>query len=163
MKRDTLKSLFAALMLPALFACSSIDCPLNNRVYTKYMLGGDGAPLLTTLTVATTRMDGEDTVLLNSVTAIDSFMLPMSYTNDADTLFFGQVVTDDYVVVDTVYINKDNQPHFESIDCTPSFFHTIQSIEHTTHGIDSIMINNANVTYDANKPHINIYFKVLAY
>ena len=154
---------FLMLQVSSFMSCSSIDCPLNNRVYAKYMLEGDEKPLSTILTVATIRMDGEDTILLNNVANVDSFMLPMSYNAKADTLFFGQYLSESLTVVDTVYVLKDNQPHFESIDCAPSFFHTITGIKHTRYGIDTIIINKANVNYDATTPHLLIRFKTLAY
>ena len=69
-----LKGLMTVLILTlfaALISCSTIDCPLNHNVATRFQLmKPDGKPdtLLTdTMWVLTTRMDGTDTLLLNRV------------------------------------------------------------------------------------------------
>ena len=54
-----------------LTACSSIDCPLNSAVATYYKLAGNITKLSDTLTISTTRNDGNDTVILNRATAVD--------------------------------------------------------------------------------------------
>ena len=64
-------SAVSALMLSA---CSTIDCPLNNRVYASFRLAGDMSELSDTLTVSTQRdaaNPDEDTVLINRLTATD--------------------------------------------------------------------------------------------
>ena len=59
---------------------------------------------------------------------------------------------------DTVTVKKENYSHFESVDCGPSFFHTITDVKTTHNYIDSIVINNKEVNYDASKAHFYIYF-----
>lgn len=142
-------------------SCSSIDCPLNNRVCVIYKLHGDEAPLSDSLTISSNRIDGNDTVLLNHVVNADSFLIPISYQRHEDVLYFRRSNNTGLNITDTVVIKKEDVPHFESIDCSPNFFHTIQSVQHTRLGIDSIIINKANVTYDTSKPHLFIYFKHL--
>ena len=56
-------------------------------------------------------------------------------------------------------IRKEDHPHFESVDCNPSFFHTLKAAETTRHGIDSIVIKYSTVNYDTTKEHLYIYFK----
>ena len=154
--------LVSVVMVAALSACSSIDCPLNNRVMAVFRMAGTAAPLADTLTVSTTlsEAEGNDTVLVNRVTDADSIKLPMSYSRTSDTYIFslirkGAAVT----VTDTVRVRKANIPHFESVDCNPSMFHTVQSVDYTRNAIDSIKINNEQVTFDVVKPHFLIYFK----
>ena len=70
----------AKLLLTLLWivsACSTIECPLNNRVYTNYVLMGDVTKLTDTLSVSTTRADATDSVLLNRVVGIQKFTLPI--------------------------------------------------------------------------------------
>lgn len=145
----------ALVALMATVSCSSIDCPLNNMVYAKFKMH---ATLADTLTVSTMRSDGSDSVLLNKAVSKDSFQLPMSYKYDEDVLFFQRSSTTK-TALDTVKIAKTNQPHFESVDCNPSIFHTITGVTYTQHAIDSIVIKNTTVSYDANKAHFLIYFK----
>lgn len=142
-------------------ACSSIDCPLNNRVFTNYQLAGEENPFTGILTISTNRSDGSDSILINQDTNINSFSLPISFQETFDTFYFAFGA--DESIIDTVVIEKSNMLHFESVECNPSFFHTIKSVNHTKHMIDSILIKNAEVTYDTTKVHFNIYFKNSTY
>lgn len=137
-----------------LAACSSIDCPLNNIVYTNYKLEGPVQTLTDTLTITTTRMDGLDSVLINQQVNTDSFSLPISYGRPEDILFFhtGHLR-------DTVIVEKTNEPHFESVDCGVNYFHTITGVRFTRHAIDSVVINHNTVNYDVSQKHFYIYFK----
>lgn len=142
-------------------ACSSIDCPLNNLVYSSYGLyGADGrADTLTdTLTISTNRTDGSDSVLINRDSRVTEFSLPMSYSHPQD-VFFVEVKGDGYTALDTLTVSKEDKPHFESVDCGPSFFHTITAVECTNNAVDSVIINNPDVNYDTSKKHFRIYFK----
>ena len=154
------------LMAVALFlaACSSIECPLNNAVYVTYKLYKANGDLDTlrgdTLSVYTKRHNTNvDTLILNSVVNISSFKLPMSYTGDTDRLFFELKDTLHNVVYDTITITKTNQQHFESTECGPAFFHTLEGISSTNHKIESVTINDKEVNYDTTKEHIHILFK----
>jgi len=145
-------------------SCSSIDCPLNSLVYTQYELrnaAGEVDTLSTdTLTISTTMADGNDSVLLNKSVRTTTFTLPISYAGQQDVFYFELKNTLTKVsTIDTVSVTKEDKPHFESVDCAPAFFHTITSVAHTSHRIDSIVINNPEVNYDTSKTHLYIYFK----
>ena len=139
---------FVVFMVLAMVGCTSLDCPLNNTVYTKYKLMGDNKTLKDTLTISTKKIEGTDSVLINKDVNVDSFSLPMSYSQNEDVLLFK----------DTVTVSKENRSHFESVDCSPSFFHTITDVKTTHNYIDSIVINQKEVNYDASKAHFYIYF-----
>lgn len=142
-------------------ACSSIDCPLNNLVYTSYAIyAADGRQdtLRDTLTISTNRTDGSDSVLINRDTRITGFSLPMSLSHPQD-VFFLEVKGGNGVTYDTLTVSKEDQPHFESVDCGPSFFHTITGVECTDNAVDSVVINNPDVDYDTSKKHFRIYFR----
>lgn len=142
----------------AVSACSSIDCPLNNTVYAKYKLMGNISVLDEPLTVATKRTDGTDTILLNLMQHADSFELPVSYGGTVDELYFKRTA-EDTTRCDTIWIEKTNEPHFESVDCGVNFFHTITDVRYTRHDIDSVTVNTRNVTYDNSRAHIFIYYR----
>ncbi len=142
----------------ALAGCTSLDCPLNNTTYTKYRLMGNITTLYDTLTISTTKQEGTDSVLINKDVQVDSFILPMSYKQPEDILYFEVANQDGQVFHDTVTVKKENFSHFESVDCSPSFFHTITGVETTHNLIDSIVINHKEVNYDASKAHFYIYF-----
>ncbi len=154
---DGLRLLFVAMM-GMLAACSSIDCPLNNVVYCNYLLQGRVTTLDDTLTIWTKRLTVGDTILINQQVSTDSFSLPMSYGQEVDELYF-QCNS----LVDTVWVSKEDQPHFESVDCGVNYFHTLTGVSHTRHAIDSIIINHKEVTYDATPKHMYLYFKVYRY
>ncbi|WP_279056206.1 DUF6452 family protein [Hoylesella timonensis] len=144
-------------------ACSSIDCPLNNTVVTSYKLMGSQPKLEDTLTIIAARSMGTDTVLLNRAVGIDSFILPISYAQPEDVFFFKITNKDGQMFRDTLRIAKDDQPHFESIDCPPAMFHRLKSVTCTHQTLDSVVINNENVNYDATNPHLYLYFKKYLY
>lgn len=146
-----------------LSACSSIDCPLNNRTYASFKLAGDVTKLVDTLTVSTPRnIDNpeEDTVLINRLVDTDSLSLPMSYQRTEDIYIFTFVQKDtELKTIDTLWVSKENEPHFESVDCNPVMFHTIKDVRFTQRAIDSIKVNYNKVTYNDAKAHFLIYLK----
>lgn len=146
----------------AMCSCSSIDCPLNNTVYAKYSLMNNSQQadtLSDTLTIWThLAKTMTDTVLLNQQEKAASFSLPMSYAGEKDSLFIDLLGRDRTHVYDTIVVSKTNEPHFESTDCAPSFFHTVSSVWHSKNGIDSIIVADKHVTNDANATHFHIYF-----
>ena len=145
-------------------ACSSIDCPVQNSVYTNYALyKADGAKdtLHDTLSVLTFTAAGQDTIVFNRGVGLTAFSLPISYVNPCDTFVFGLKPQgeDTQWMTDIVCINKLNTPRFESVDCQLAYFHTITSVECSHNFIDSIAVNNPNVDYDTERQHFRIYFK----
>ena len=161
-KFRALPFLAVAAMLLAV-SCASIDCPMNSLVYTQYQLrtpGGAVDTLVETLTISTTRTDGYDSVLINKNVATTEFSLPISYSQPEDVFF---IETKDSVlknsIFDTITVTKEDYPHFESVDCSPAFFHTITGVNCTHNVIDSVVIVNPDVNYDTSQKHFYIYFK----
>ena len=150
----------AALLTIMITACSSIDCPLNNAVYTSYKLKGDVGVLSSRLLTVTSPVDSSrDTLLINRAANVDSFILPISYNRPEDVFHFTLTDQDGNETTDEVRVAKENRPHFESIECGPAFFHTITDVTYSNNAIEKIEINNKNVNYDAIKAHFYIYFK----
>lgn len=148
------------VMLLILTACSSIDCPLNNRVYTQYALltpDGKTDTMKLSMTISTNRIDGDDSVLINKDVGVTAFSLPISNAQPRDT-FFLELASENSATLDTVVVSKTDHMHFESTDCAPSYFHELQSVSTTRHAIDSVVIKNHEVNYDTSKKHFNIYF-----
>lgn len=154
-------SLFSLLTV----SCSSIDCPVKNTVAVYYevtQLNADGDLVPDTLTdtlwVWSQRSDGRDT-LLNSLVGQSSFSLPISYQHPEDVLIFAISDTAHYVTLDTVWLKKDDIPHFESVDCAAHYFHQLTGVRCTSHGLDSVAIRNASVTYADDVTNISIFLK----
>lgn len=144
-------------------ACSSIDCPVQNAVYTNYALyksNGEVDTLRDTLSVLTLTASGRDTIVFNRGVGLTSFSLPISYVNPCDTFYFGLKPEGENTEwsTDYVLVNKTNTPRFESVDCQVAYFHTITLVETSHTFIDSIVINNPNVDYDTERKHFRIYF-----
>lgn len=157
--RKVIVALLAALLT---CACSSIDCPVQNTVYTVYELRTvDEQPdtLRDTMYVYSRRSDGSDTVLYNAGIGKTSFSLPIGYSNPEDTLFFLLFSRPDFAAIDTVLIKKENIPHFESVDCSASFFHRLTAVRSTHYAIDTIAIHKDFVDYDDQTAHFYIIFK----
>lgn len=157
MKGKLLAALFMAFIA---IGCTSIDCPVKNTVYTAYdVYDGQGNlfKLVDTMYVFTTRKNGTDTLIYNAGVGKSSFTLPIGYSNPEDTLYF-LFTNNDYAALDTVFIKKENYPHFESVDCSASFFHRLTGVRSSHNAIDSIRITKDFVDYDSSTAHFRIYF-----
>ncbi|MBR5686411.1 MAG: hypothetical protein IKX36_00455 [Prevotella sp.] len=147
------------VFLSLLGACSSVDCPLNNTVYAVYSLSGDVLTLPDSLTISTKRHDGRDTVLLNKSVNTQNFKLQMSYSGDQDMYILSMTDTLHVTRTDTITVNKTNEPHFESVDCAPVYFHTLTGVSYTTHTISEVTISKPLVNYETTETNLYIVFK----
>ena len=143
-------------------SCSTIDCPVQNTVRTYYNICNSDGSAMTfedALSVISKRSDGTDTILFNLGTGISDFSLPVSYSHPEDILVFvySNLTGDLIYSVDTVWIKKEDIPHFESVDCNVSFFHRLTGVRHTRNFIDSLVIKETSVTYDQTQVHFILY------
>jgi len=159
------KIIIIICLVAALAACTTIDCPVQNLIYTNYELkkaDGTSDTLNTdTLWIKTQRADGTDTLLLNALcgSSATSFSLPISYTQPEDVFVTLLSDTAGNHYIDTLRIKKDNYPHFESVDCQAAYFHQITAVSTTNQAIDSLVIHHPYVNYDITNVHYYIYFK----
>ena len=130
----------------ALAACDSIDCTLYNTVSLacSFYSEGHAVKLTDTLTVSAL---GTDSILVNSLIGASKLELPLSYSQDADTLVL-RIYGEEYDLSDTLWVEKTNTPHFESPDCPTTMFYQIKSVRHTSTFIDSVTITRNLVDYD---------------
>ena len=154
-----MRKLLSFVVVVWLTACSTIDCPVENTVSVQYEIrdkAGKELSITDSLSVISTRQDG-DYVVLNRLSNKSSFSIPISYSYPEDVLFFCfKNIDNDSIVVDTVCIQKDDFPHFESVDCNASFFHEINGVQYTRHYIDSLVLLNKSVTYDQTTVHFRL-------
>ncbi len=137
-------------------SCSNIDCPLDNVVRMQcnlYLKSPQSAYTLSEELTVTPA--GRDTVLLNKATGIKSFLLPLKEGDVKDTLLLHWANAEGQTATDTLFVDHTLQPHFESLDCPSSVFHTITSVRTTSHSlsempltIDSVSLVRALVNYD---------------
>ena len=107
-----MRKIIVILTVIALAACTSIDCPVQNLVYTRYAFkkaNGSADTLNTdTLWIMTTRVDGTDTLLMNALcgsTAFD-FNLQISYTQPEDVFVTLLTDTAGNYYIDTIRIKN---------------------------------------------------------
>ena len=134
-----MRKMFLFVVVVWLTACSTIDCPVENTVSVQYEIrdkAGKELAITDSLSIVSTRQDG-DYIILNR----------LSNKSNLDN---------DSIVVDTVCIEKDDFPHFESVDCNASFFHEITNVQYTRHYIDSLVLLNKSVTYDQTTVHFRL-------
>lgn len=161
-----MRKIIGFLLLAALAAaCSSIDCPVNHNVFTRYKLyQPDGKPDtldLDTMWVLTTKANGKDSVVLNALCDdATGFSLPISHTEPEDKFLvlmrkYGQ--TEGYYF-DSIVVKKEDYPHFVSVDCQASYFHKITGVRCLGNILDSVVIKNTEVNYETTTPeHFRIY------
>jgi len=149
-----MRKIVIALLVAVVASCSSIDCPVKNTVAIGYsFMKADGtADTLNydTLWVWTIRANGTDSLLMNRLCGSNAYKmrLPVSYMQPEDVLCFALADTTGNLWLDSVRIQKENLPHFESVDCQAAFFHNITNVRCTHSIIDSIVVKNPNVNYD---------------
>ena len=146
--------MLAALCL--IGSCSNIDCPLDNVVMMQCNLySAENRQALSLPVSLTVKPAGRDTILLNQATDIKSFLLPLKDTGGRDTLLLNLTNTAGQEATDTLFVTHTAKPHFESLDCPASVFHTITAVSATHHAlsilpltVDSIALIRSTVNYD---------------
>lgn len=143
------------MLMVGLSACSNIDCPLDNVVSLQCNLYDASTQSALTLSdVLSVTPAGRDTLLLNQATGIKSFLLPLKEAGTQDTLLLHFANAQGAVQVDTLFVNHSPQPHFESLDCPSSVFHTLNAVRVSAQGsansaiVDSVSLVRPIVNYD---------------
>jgi hypothetical protein len=155
-----LATLSVALCVLIIQGCDSgYDCSLNNIAYNRikfYNINqyGDETEytLAETLTVSM-MINGRSEIVVNNVTNTNELTLPVSYTNECDTIILNFL--DQYN--DTLYIGHENIPIYQSMECGVIMHHRVTGGTNTGYFIDSMAINNANINFDYNE-NIKLYF-----
>ena len=161
--------LFPLFLVGVLFlACSEISCPVQTSVVLNYALrqpindfGDSRTDTLKegdTLWIWTQRADGKDTLIYNRGVSVTTVALPVSGTHPEDmhVFYFADSVS---YVIDTIWVKKEDRPHFESVDCQAAFFHTITDVRYTHHRIDSVTIHEAGIDFDYTVSHLYLFLK----
>lgn len=144
-----------------LTACSTALCPLNNTVYSTYgfyaSLNGteNQVSVQDTMTI---KAAGTDSILINRMLGAQSVELPLSFTAKEDTLIFEFINAAQQLRTDTIWVAKDNLPHYESPECPAAMFHYVTGVRSTHVLIDSVYVVNPNINYNASE-NFKIYFR----
>ena len=97
-------------------------------------------------------VNGKDSIVINHLEGANSLQLPISYTQECDTVVFFY----ENKVTDTLFVKHENIPYFISMECGLAMYHRLQSVEHTDAFIDSVAIINDYVNFDNNE-NIKLY------
>jgi len=159
-------ALIVAIFSGLFSACTNIDCPLDNVVMMQCNLYQSETKAALTLTdMLTIKPASRDTLLLNEDTNISSFLVPLNPGATSDTLVCFFLNESGQEGIDTLFISHTPQPHFESVDCPASIFHTLTGVRHTSHPladmpltIDSVAIVREIVNYD-DIENLRIFFR----
>ncbi len=144
------------------FFCScenGYDCSLENVAYNRIAFydindyGTESKYQFPEVLTVSLMVNGSDSIVVNHIQNADILQLPMSYTNECDTVIFnyGQEITD------TIYVRHKNIPFYISMECGTVMYHRIEEVTHTNNLIDSIAIEERNVNFDYNE-NIKLYF-----
>ena len=115
----------------AVAACESTDCPINNIVYSTYgfyAATDEGESKIQVLDTLTITAAGTDSILINRTRR------------------------------DTIWIDKEIIPHYESPTCPASMFHHVTAVRWTRLLVDSVSIVNPNINYNVSE-NFKIYFR----
>ncbi len=149
----------AALLVTLCTGCDGgYDCALDNIAYNRikfYNINEKGIeteyafpePLTVSMIV-----NGRDSIVVYHITNAKELTLPMSYTNNCDTVilkFF-----DKYN--DTLFVHHNNIPIYQSMECGVIMHHRLTGATSTSLFIDSLAIKEASVNFDHNE-NIKLY------
>ena len=98
-------------------------------------------------------INGKDSIVVNHITNTSNLQLPMSYTQDCDTLVFSY----ENNATDSLFVKHENIPYFISMECGLAMYHRILNVTHTNAYIDSVSIIKDYVNFDYNE-NIKLYF-----
>ena len=158
-KRDiiALSLLLCTLLCPG--CDGGYDCALDNIAYNRigfYSINEYGVETEYTfpdyMTVSI-MVNGRDSIVVNHITNAKELTLPMSYTHVCDTVILN--FFDRYN--DTLYINHENIPIYQSMECGVIMHHKLTGTAHSRNQIDSMAIKSAEINFNPNE-NIKLYF-----
>ncbi len=164
---EFLRNLFLVAGMATMVGSSNVHCPLDNNVEKTCGLYDaethSSYKLTDSLTVVS---HGEQPVLLlNRAQNVSSFVLPLRQAVECDTLLLRFGNAKGQSATDTLFLEHDNTPHFESIDCPAAVFHQLKSVRWTSHSLnlmpltlDSVAIVRKTVNYE-NVENLKLYLR----
>jgi len=145
--RSANKILFLAVMTTITVACSSNACfdDIDPLVISGLFTTGTGA-LDPADSIRITGMTSSSSIIFVEAREISYFSLPLNPAEESITLLI-----DLNEFTDTAYIRYTNYPHLVSSGCGYTFYSTILSLKTTHNIIDTLIIENKNVTLDGER------------
>lgn len=158
MKSKSIIYIIALLVAAAFTSCENgYDCYLENVAYNRIgFYKSDSTELkyeLPEVLTVSLMVNGKDSIAVNHIQNADGLMLPMSYTNECDTVIFSYGNN----ISDTLYVFHQNILYYQSMECGTIMYHKLEDIRHTDRYIDSVAIANEYVKFDGNE-NVKIFF-----
>lgn len=149
--------------------CSNIECPLDNIVVmTCGLYSAESHEPLKLQATLDIKPAGKDTILLNRASDIKDFLLPLRQAAPADTFLLHFSDNAGRIGTDTLFVEHVNMPHYESIECPATVFHTLTRVRWNRQTssqfpltIDSVALVRTAVNYD-DIENIRIYLRTVA-
>lgn len=136
-----------------LFSCSLGSCFEETESYVKASLFNKVLYKISAPDSVSMRGSGLDSIIYKRATSLTIAKIPLN--SSADTSAFIIKIN---AITDTVVFIYSSYPHLISKECGYTFYHHLEVPPlHTKHIIDSISIENANIT-NLNGENIRIYY-----
>ena len=155
--------LFLLVILAAVLTASCDnggDCNINNVAYNRihfYTIDQESGKENKIVYPGTLNVElivnGKDSIVLNHVTEVGDIAVPLSYTNECDTLLLKYEDGSN----DTLFVEHTNIPYFISMDCGIGMYHNLTDVRHTDVLLDSASIIHPFINFDAHE-NIKLYF-----
>lgn len=148
-----------AVGLAAITGCDKgYDCELDNTSYDNIAFytiedGKEEAYIYQSPLTVSLMVNGEESVMINHVVNTGNVSLPMSYTQERDTVIFRY----DDGLCDSLYIDHTNTPYYQSMECGTLMFHKLEGLKSTNVWIEDAAIVNDIVNFEGHE-NIKIYF-----
>ncbi len=156
--KTALSAIVIGLTIIMIGCDNGYDCALNNTsydnigFYTKENNSEEEYIFPETLTVSL-MVNGKESIVVNHIIDADRISLPMSYTQEVDTVIFRY----SDALEDSLYITHTNNPYYQSMECGTVMYHKLEELKYTNVWIESADIVNNNVNFEGHE-NIKIYF-----
>lgn len=145
------------------YSCSDVDdCSIDGRAMincTVYTINPDTETsendTLPTLTVTAL---GTDSIIVNRMSNVTTFSVPLSYVSDSTVLVLHYDYANNPALSDTICIRQTNTPYFESLDCGYTVSQTVDGVDYTKVQLDSIYIKNENANTNGTE-NLKLYYR----
>lgn len=151
-------------------SCTNIDCPLDNQVemVLNFYHYETKKELSLSDTLSIYGVKGDTTQLLfNRAIGQRTIRVPLNVASERDTLLL-RFSSSSETATDTLIVSHQPKPHFESLDCPASVFHTLTKVNWRAHQntsnlltVQEVLITNPNVAYE-NVEHLKVFLRPVA-
>lgn len=162
--------LVASGIIMGVASCTNIDCPLDNQVemVLNFYHYETKKELSLSDTLSIYGVKGDTTQLLfNRAIGQRTIRVPLNVASERDTLLL-RFSSSSETATDTLIVSHQPKPHFESLDCPASVFHTLTKVNWRAHQntsnlltVQEVLITNPNVAYE-NVEHLKVFLRPVA-